>query len=89
MGFISICHPFCQVFFLKRRVNLHPEKVKKSYSHFDNGVRKGTIGFTNTSGHGSSVNSDALGTKINLHARITIDAFGIFCPKSIRDKFQF
>ena len=84
MGFILICHPFRQ-----RSVNLHPEKVKKCYSRIDNGVRKETIGFTNTSRHGSSLSSDALGTKINLHAPITIAAFRNFCPKSIRDKFQF
>ena len=86
MGFISICHPFWQVF-LKRSVNLHPEKVKKCYSRF--GVRKETIGFPNTSGHVSSLSSDALGTKINLHAPITIAAFINFCPRIIRDKLKF
>ena len=88
MGFILIFHQFWQVF-LKRSVHLHPEKVKKCYSRFENGVRKETIEFTNTSGHWSSLSSDALGTKINLHAPITIAAFRNFCPKSIRDKFQF
>ena len=72
--------------FLKRSVNLHPEKVKKCYSRFENGVRKETIEFTNTSGHWSSLSSDALGTKINLHAPITIAAFRNFCPKCFLDK---
>ena len=75
--------------FLMRCVNLHPKKVKKCYFRFDNGVRKETIGFTNTSRHGSLLSSDALGTKINLHAPTTIAAFRNFCPKNIRDIFQF
>ena len=73
-----------------RCVNLHPKKVKKCYFRFDNGVRKETIGFTNISRHGSLLSSDALGTKINLHApSTTIAAFRNFCPKNIRDIFQF
>ena len=76
--------------FLKRCVNLHPKKVKKYYFRFDIGGRKETLGFTNTFRHGSLLSSDALGTKINLHApSTTIAAFRNFCPKNIRDIFQF
>ena len=68
----------------------NPKKVKKCYFRFDIGGRKEILGFTNTFRHGSLLNSDALGTKINLHApSTTIAAFRNFCPKNIRDIFQF